>query len=326
MEIVITKEQCDLCREDLIKLLGRPTTVTMFKNSIDLMLEPYKTGMPKDSEQYKYDKGALTKYFDFTEEEINRLLGIRLVYDDEGNWHPVNKLNTNYSDLAIFITDILQRKHCLCEVYRDLNNGDKSILNRLINAIEQNPTKMFETFLKGKYESYITNNRRNTIVGDKTEIYAIEKMTEFGYNLVYHASEGSSIDTKLGVDMIFEKDGEIFKVQVKTVGTIKEVDETPCDKSSEGLNKQRGGFYIFKKNPIRYISAYTDLLIFIKDKNFLCLRKYQPISVESLNPLICNNVPVNEFPVNNDYIDHESVVHKYIQPNRNENNYNRKYS
>jgi len=324
MEIVITKEQCDLCREDLIKLLNTKSTANMFMKSIDLMLEPFKLGLSQGSNQYDYEKNALKKYFNYSEDKINDLLDIKMIYDDEGNWSPINKLNTNYSDLAIFITDVLQRKHCLCEVYRDLNNGDKSILNRLINAIEQNPTKMFETFLKGKYDLYITNNRRNTILGDQSEQYTIEKMTEFGYDLVYQASEGSPIDTKLGVDLIFEKDGEIFRVQVKTVGSIKEVDETPCDKSNKDLNKQRGGFYIYKRNKIYVKSQNVDLLVFVSGKNFLCLRKYQPISVESLNPLICNNVPVNEFPVNNDYIDHESVIHKYIQPNRYENNYNRR--
>ena len=307
MKTVITKEQCDICRNDLIKLLDKKSTSYMFQKSIDKILEPYKLSLSKGSNQYNTELDALTKYFKLSESEINQLLDIKMVYDSNGDWSPINKLNTNYSDLAVFITDIFQRKHCLCVIYNEIKNNNMSSLHNLIKVMNERPTDIYNVFLKGKYDNYVVSNRRNTILGNDSEEYTIDTMTNLGYNLIYQASEGSPIDTKLGVDLIFEKNGDIFRVQVKTVGSITKVKETPCQVKLNNPNKKSGGFEIYKRNPIYVKENNVDLLTFVSKEYFLCIIKKKPFTDN------CDYSPKEVFPVNDVYIDIDSVIHQKVR-------------
>jgi hypothetical protein len=317
MEIKVTEQQYEefcknpKCVVELTKLLNNVKTKNIFRYPIDDALNRHKMFMPKKSKQYQEDSNALRQYLGYPEDKINELMKIRMMYDDEGNWMSINKLNTNYSDLAVLVTDILvDEGECICAITEQISSENYSALTNLASKIKQDPEFYYQKYLKGNYEKYTENNKRNTTVGNASEMFATKMLEEnLGYKLVYMASEGSPIDTKLGIDMIMEKDGEYSTFQVKSVGSLSKTNETPCDISNPGLKKP-GGYKVFKKNRINVNDSTVDFLVFITiNKRILVMKKYQPISIESVRPLSCVATPINSFPANNTFIDYESVVY-----------------
>jgi len=318
MDVLINKSQfgevClkESCITELTSLLNDVSTKKIFRKSIDVMLDRHKKYLNPESEQYKKDANILTKYFNFSDDKIRDIMKIKMVYDNGNNWTPINKLNTNYSDLSVLVTDILiGEEECICKLVEDLKKGGLSFLFSLVNKINKDPEKYYRKYVKGNFEKYVENNRRNTKLGDESEFFAISEMKKLGYKLIYLTSEGSPIDTKIGVDAIMEKDGEIYKIQVKTIGSLTNLQVTPCDISNPGI-KKKGGVKVFKRNRIDVNEQYVDYLVFIvpKTKKMLVLKKFQPISIESIKPLMCVAKPINEFPKNNTYIDHESIIYQ----------------
>jgi len=318
MDILISKNQFeDVCLKEscvveLTSLLNDVSTKKIFRKSIDTMLDRHKKYLSPESKQYKKDADILKRYFNFSDEKISEIMRIKMVYDKGNNWTPINKLNTNYSDLSVLVTDILVgEEECICKLVEDLKKGGTSFLFDLVGKINNNPEKYYRKYIKGNFEKYVENNRKNTRLGDESELFAISEMEKLGYRLIYLTSEGSPIDTKIGVDAIMEKDGEIYKIQVKTVGSLSNIPVTPCDVSNPGV-KKKGGVKVYKRNRIDVNEQYVDYLVFIvpKSKKMLVLKKFQPVSIESIKPLRCVAKPINEFPKNNTYIDHESIIYQ----------------
>ena len=276
-----------------------------------------------DSEQFKKDVDVLRTYFNYSDKKVDNLMNIKMVYDDNNDWVPINKLNTNYSDLSILVTDILIGEgECICKRLYDLKGGDSSFLVNLSDKILKNHKKYYETYLEGNFNEYTQNNRKNTKTGTDNELYAISEMENLGYELIYMASEGSPIDTKLGIDAIMSKDGKVYKIQVKTVSSLKGVEETTCDKVNPEIliGKKKGGVQVYIHNGITISENNIDYLILVdkgvkkgdlSGKRMVVLRKYQPITV-TLNPLFCVATPIYKFPVprKTGFIDHESIVYK----------------
>ena len=317
MEVIITKKQFDEvcltegCVSELKTLLNNVGTKNTFRKPIDLMLERHKVPLDKDSKQFKKDSDVLRKYFNFSDEEIDKLMDIKMIYDDNGKWTPINKLNTNYSDLSVLVVDILVKEgKCICKIVEDLKKKDNTVILDLADRMTKEPEYFYQTYLKGNFDKYVENNRRNTLRGNETELFVVDELVKLGYKIIFVADEGSPIDTKLSVDIIMEKDNKAFKFQVKSIGSITELKETPCDISNPGI-KEPGGFKVFKKNQIHFNDSYIDYLVFVAPKNkMLVMKRYQPVTIDSIRPLACSAKPINEFPKNNIYIDHESVVYQ----------------
>ena len=317
MEIKVTEQQYEeycknpTCVVELTKLLNTPKTKSIFRYPIDDALDRHKMYMPKESKQYKEDSAALKNYLGYDDEKIDQVMKIRMMYDEEGNWMSINKLNTNYSDLSVLVTDILvDEGECVCAIVEQLKNENYSSLESLAKKIKREPEHYYQKYLKGNYGKYTENNKKNTTVGNASEMFAAKLLEEnLDYKLVFMASEGSPIDTKLGIDMIMEKFGKYYTFQVKSVSSLSRIKETPCDISNPGL-KEPGGFKVFKRNRITVNESNVDFLVFITpNKRMLVMRKFQPISIESVKPLSCTATPINSFPTNNTYIDYESVVY-----------------
>jgi len=317
MEVIITKKQFDelcvseVCISELKTLLNNVGTKNTFRKPIDLMLDRHKIPLDKGSKQFKKDRTILKQYFNFSGEEIDKLMDIKMIYDANGKWTPINKLNTNYSDLSVLVTDMLVGEgKCICKIVEDLKKKDNTVILDLANRMTKEPEHFYQTYLKGNFDKYIENNRRNTLKGNETELFVVDELVKLGYKIIFIADEGSPIDTKLSVDIIMEKDGKAFKFQVKSIGSITEINETPCDISNPGI-KEPGGFKVFKKNRINFNDLYIDYLVFVAPKNkMLVMKRYQPITIDSIKPLACSAKPINEFPKNNTYIDPESVVYQ----------------
>jgi hypothetical protein len=272
------------------------------------MLDVYRKKLSPNSEQYKEDSKVLKKYFGFDSEKIDKVMGIRMIYDENDNWIPINKLNSNYSDLSVLVTDILiDKEENICELVESFEKGDMNFLKKLAVEIEENPDIYYNKYLKDNFDKYVVNNRINTNAGNKSESFVISELEKLGYVKIYQTSEGSPIDTKLSVDLIMEKDNEIYKIQVKSVGSLTNIPTTPCDITNI---KQKGGVKVFKKNRISFTEKYVDYLVFVANKRMVVLKKYQPVSIEKTKPLKCVAIPIDKFPMNNIYIDHESIVYK----------------
>ena len=310
MDVIITnsqfKDNClkQSCIDNFKKKLNAPRTRKTFQGSIDLMLKDVRKVLNPDSDQYKKDVDVLRTYFNYSDKKVDNLMNIKMVYDDNNDWVPINKLNTNYSDLSVLITDILIGEgECICKRLDDLNDGNGSFMLKLVDKIMSDPGYYYTKYLEGKFDNYVLNNRKNTSTGTDNEIYAVSEMEKLGYELNYMASEGSPIDTKLGVN------------------SLDAVEETSCDKvNPEILNsKKKGGIRVYSRNGVYIMENNIDYLILVAPvtknngggKSMIVLRKYQPVTV-TLNPLFCVATSINKFPTPKGlgFIDHESIIYK----------------
>ena len=159
MDVIITnsqfKENClkQSCIDNFKKKLNTPRTRNTFQKPIDLMLKDVRKVLDPESEQFKKDADVLKTYFNYSDKKVDSLMNIKMVYDDNNDWVPINKLNTNYSDLSVLITDILIGEgECICKRLNDLNDGNGSFMLELSNKMLSNPeyyyTKLAQLKLK----------------------------------------------------------------------------------------------------------------------------------------------------------------------------------
>ena len=146
------------------------------------------------------------------------------VLDSDGNYDPVNKLNTNYSDLAELIFDIISKEDPSI-IRSSLKLNEMSLKNELINFF--NGKNLVDLINKNisDIRSYVSNNRRMSSIGDEVENFVKSKFESVqkkdggkAYKCVYQGGDGDPVDMVYGVDLIIEKLGsEEFKlIQVKS--------------------------------------------------------------------------------------------------------------
>lgn len=85
-----------------------------YKNYVNSLLEPYRSTLKeKDKVKYLPILEIISKHKPNLSQKIeefkNDLNNISYVMDDKGDWHPVNKLNTNYSDLSELLTHMFEK-------------------------------------------------------------------------------------------------------------------------------------------------------------------------------------------------------------------------
>jgi hypothetical protein len=157
----------------------------------------------------------------------------KLVYDESGNWLPINKLNANYSEVSKLLTDLLFDSY--------LNNKDqlskklsKEILFKLI--YEKNIREIEHILLKNKghliellnsYEGaddlinklsvkYTSDIITLSNIGEKTENKAVAFLEKKRWEKVYQGGNGDFIDMLFSVDLIFSNDTGLWTFQVKS--------------------------------------------------------------------------------------------------------------
>ena len=231
----------------------------------------------------------------------------------------INKLNTNYSDISTFVIDVLKGENIdLCEVNQNLMNGDKTILNNLAKKIEGDPEYFYSTYINTNPNKYIANNEINSIRGDKAEKMVIDFLTQKGAKLLYQSTEGSPIDTKLGIDIIMlVNENLIAKIQVKLVPSITKVNSTPCEESKSILTykKKPGGYLVFSRNGVSIRPDEINRVAYVTDKgDILIVKRYSPVTI--INNKCIDSENTSNFPSNprgSFYVDHESVTSTNIQ-------------
>jgi hypothetical protein len=180
--------------------------------------------------QYLLDSGKISKStFD---NFVRDLPNMKLVYSDsegkissEGKWHPVNKLNTNYSDLAELLTSTLikaKNKGSLAatqilEVISSTNDENK--IKEILLKYKSNLHILFEKYLEGPNElmNYTKNIKINSEFGEKMEENVLNAFKKIGYKELYRGGDGNFVDMKFSVDLIMKTPaGGIKSIQVKS--------------------------------------------------------------------------------------------------------------
>lgn len=200
-------------------------------NIINNLLEPYKTDLNKE-ELKKYEKDLnllrmigkidVDKKINNTLKKQNKLIKI------DNKWHPVNKLNTNYLDLSVLLTDIIEKlfydndpkiKNFIKPIYDimidDIKKGLLLLKPRLQNIIKYyfiDNGNGLEDFLK--YTKYIEINSK---IGEDFENKVITYFKNKKFEIKYYGGNGDYIDMIFGIDIIVYREDYGYKtIQIKS--------------------------------------------------------------------------------------------------------------
>jgi hypothetical protein len=197
---------------------------------IGSMIESLKTNI-SDEEIQKYTTGAdlLKSTGKISDSAYNRFLddlpNKNLVYVD-GKWHPVNKLNTNYSDLAKLLTDLLFKsknngRPAATEIIDTIENtNDENEVKNILLKYKDNMGGLFSQYIKSPEEllGYTDNIKRNSEWGERIENEVVNILLSIpGYELLYQGGDGDFVDMVFSTDLIFKSPrNEVKTIQVKS--------------------------------------------------------------------------------------------------------------
>jgi hypothetical protein len=212
------------------------------KDKINDILDDIKTNIG-EAEITKYTNGAnlLRLNGNISDMEHRRFIDTlpnkKLVYI-AGEWHPVNKLNTNYSDVSQILNDLLYESKNegelpsieIIDVIRNIKNVfDRKHVDYPKNIESmKNILSSNKDHIKGLFDRYIstpdqllgyTNNvKKNSEWGEKVENEVVKTLLSIpGYKLLYKGGDGDFIDMIFSVDLIFKSPTNQTKtIQVKS--------------------------------------------------------------------------------------------------------------
>jgi hypothetical protein len=238
----LTIDQYKTQVQDTLKGLGSWITTNEtglhLSKTIDAILDPKKSELSESeiknnikSAQILLDNKKISqKDYDYFVEHISDK---KLVYDESGNWLPINKLNANYVEVSKLLTDLLFDSYLKNEdkLSKELS---KEILIKLI--YEKNIEEIKRILLKNRGH---LNNLLNSYkgaddlinklsvkyteaikyfseIGEKTENNVVTFLEEKGWEKVYQGGNGDFIDMLFSVDLIFSNDTGLWTFQVKS--------------------------------------------------------------------------------------------------------------
>jgi hypothetical protein len=215
------KEKLQVCKRiaSLKSWLHKDDGLGM-KAIINDKLTDLKTDVP-DNLKEKFIEAAnlLQKLGKITERQKNnfinnRVNGAKLIYVD-GEWQPANKLNTNYSDIAELITDLLYRGGDNARPFIDgIIVDPKSGLLSLKKYLPRLVGRYFED--SKELLGYTKNIQRSSDIGEVAENEVKSKLEEMGFVSEYTGGNGDLIDMVFGTDLIMSRDDVGTKtIQVK---------------------------------------------------------------------------------------------------------------
>lgn len=147
----------------------------------------------------------------------------KLVKDEFGEWHYVNKLNTNYDDLSDMISEMVMRS-----IEVDAEKGRKAY-----NDLMQYPKKTllsWKPYMKKLLEKYFIElgnglddfkkftkySKKFSDIGEAAEDKIVNLLEENEFTISYQGGNGDFIDMVFGVDLIvFREDFGYKTIQVK---------------------------------------------------------------------------------------------------------------
>lgn len=142
-----------------------------------------------------------------------RLKNVGVVLDEKGNWHQVNKLNTNYSDLAELLTELFIKGG----VIENLNNKNElGIKNYLTSIKDKLPRLLDKYFHIDEYKNFIRNTKHHSDQGKRAEDIVVNTLKNYGVDVIYQGGDGDFIDMLFGCDLIIKAGDNYYTVQVKS--------------------------------------------------------------------------------------------------------------
>jgi hypothetical protein len=159
------------------------------------------------------------------EKFISDIKSKELIYDESGNWLPINKLNANYVEVSKLLTDLLfdskleLSKEILIKLIYEKNIeeiknillNNKGHLIELLNSYEGADDLINK--LSVKYTKAIKYFSK---IGEETENNVVTFLEEKGLEKVYQGGNGDFIDMLFSVDLIFSSDTGLWTFQVKS--------------------------------------------------------------------------------------------------------------
>jgi hypothetical protein len=211
------KDQVTLCRK-LNSLADWLHKDLGMRGVIDGVLKDVKVFKDLTNE-YQYPLSVLHSTGQYSQIKLSNgvythsgLFNAGLVFDEGDEYHYVNKLNTNYSDLAELLTELLTKGGKIKELANKNILGIKEYLTSIKSVLGRLIEKHFNV---DDIKSFIRNTVSNTRKGDHAENYAADIFTKFGSKVLYQGGNGDFMDMLFGVDLILEHKGRIITCQVK---------------------------------------------------------------------------------------------------------------
>jgi len=177
----------------------------------------------------------------------NKLVDVSTLYDEGGAWHYVNKLNTNYADLAELLTELFIRGN----IADKLSSKNKLGLKKYLSSIKDKLINVLDKYISlDEYKNFIRNSKHLSQKGEQAEDDVKKVLENFGMKTLYTGGHGDFIDMLYGVDLIMDYKGKNYLVQVKNT-------EDQALKSAE--------YPRYRK--LDYFAAPTNFGIIIKNKD-----------------------------------------------------------
>jgi hypothetical protein len=148
---------------------------------------------------------------------LDRLKNSQLVYDEDDNWVPINKLNTNYTALAHLVVEILEKEGKL-EGFVKFMEGktDDEIQDMLKSKKNYFFKKVGEHFKSvSDFDNVLEPIKRSSGIGERAENNVRETLEKAGFTTKYQGGDGDLIDMIFGIDLIMEKTGKTYLIQIK---------------------------------------------------------------------------------------------------------------
>jgi len=185
---------------------------------IDKQTSDLQTEIPQDLQEKFIDCAIfLESLGKITEKEKNNFIekkvkNGKLVYLN-GEWQPINKLNTNYFDLAEILTELIYKNKNNTTFQAIINDPKTTLMNMkseihtMIEEYFDDPKMLFD---------YTKNIQRTTQQGESAEQRVKEHLQDKGFKVEYEGGNGDLIDMAFGTDLIMSHpDFGVKTIQVK---------------------------------------------------------------------------------------------------------------
>jgi predicted nucleic-acid-binding protein len=203
---------------------------------IDNILDPLKTDISQDEiDKYMVGVSMLKSNYKITDQQyenfVTTINSRKLIYtndkgelDPNGNWDYVNKLNTNFYDLADLLTELLIRSYNTNNIVSKSilkvilgNTSDEQCKNILLKHRHKLP-QLFDSYLVSPNEllKFTKNIKVNSHYGETLENSVVNKLKDIGYKVLYQGGNGDFIDMIFSIDFIIEGKNNVLTVQSKT--------------------------------------------------------------------------------------------------------------
>jgi len=167
----------------------------------------WETGKYNQSGRYDY----ISKENDYYQNEDMK--SVNRVYDDNGKWDSINKLNTNYSDLAELLTELFIRGNMV----GTLKDKNALGLRKYLISIKDKLERVIDKYIKlDEFKSFVRNTKHLSKIGEKAENDVKNILTKAQIDTVYQGGDGDFVDMIFGVDLIVNSGGEVYTIQVKS--------------------------------------------------------------------------------------------------------------